>query len=101
LDFVLFVGLVSLGWHRLAAHLVCIAIVLPLSFFGQRIAFESKRKLPQQMGEFLVVTLSNVFLVQPVVLLLIPSPSIAKGAAIVVGIAWNFCWFNARVFRRV
>lgn len=100
LDFGLFVALVHWGWPKLAAHLACVALILPLSFFGQRVfAFRSLARMDRQAVEFLAVTLSNVFLVQPLVLLAVPSAPWGKVSAIVIGVTWNFLWFNLRVFR--
>lgn len=101
LDFGLFVALAHCGgWPKLGAHVACVILILPLSFFGQRvIAFRSVARMNRQAVEFLGVTLLNAFLVQPLVLLTIASPRWAKFGAIVAGIAWNFVWFNLRVFR--
>jgi putative flippase GtrA len=64
------------------------------------VAFRVRRKLTPQALEFQGVTLSNVMLVQPIVVLLVPGLLTAKLAAIFVGVTWNFCWFNRRVFAR-
>ncbi len=99
-DFGIFVLMSAwFGLSALLSHAIATSIILPISFLGQRnLAFRSQGRVNRQALEFVLVTVSNVTLVQPIVLLLVPWPIAAKVVAICVGIAWNFCWFNGLIF---
>ena len=101
LDFALFAaGVYALGWHKLLAHAASTVVILPTSFWGMRTwAFQSSGKVTKQAAEFLTVVLTNVAVCQPLVIAITPWPMVAKAAAIVAGITWNFVGFNY-VFKR-
>ncbi len=107
LDLVLFNVCLSLGLGTVASHALSTALILPLSFLGQRRAFRSGID-PFQPLRFAAVTLVGAYGVQILVLewaastlgsASIGPANLAKLAAMAAGIAWNFVLFRWLVFR--
>jgi putative flippase GtrA len=112
-DFALFLLLVGLGLHAVAANLVSTAAGMAVSFAGnRRFVFGATGDRRRELVLFVLVCGAGVWLIQPAVILgvgaalgagtnlsaLLIAP-VSKAAAIVVAAVWNFVLYRQLVFR--
>lgn len=111
IDIALFLLLTALGMAVVPANMISTGVALAFSFLVNRAyTFRSDGRIVGQAVRFLVVTLIGLWVLQPVVIWLsllwletwLPTAAallVAKLAATVVSLTWNYLLYSAVVFR--
>lgn len=106
IDILLFNLGMMFGLPPVQSHTASTALILPISFIGQRRAFRSSSKPLLQACRFLQVVVVGAFVVQVIVLFVMlaalgstpAGANASKLVAMAIGIAWNFVMFRFYVF---
>ncbi|HUD08340.1 MAG TPA: GtrA family protein [Candidatus Saccharimonadales bacterium] len=115
-DFGLYSVLLILGWMPLLANTVSTSAGMLLSFFlNRRFTFRAHHQNSrQQARRFLIVTLTGLWLLQPIIIYLVRDLSsslfhfnktrlllnlIAKLISIIFSFIWNYLWYSRFVFK--
>lgn len=110
LDFGILLILSHLGLNKFVANFISTSTAFIFSFFANRsFTFKSKKDARKQVIPFLLVTLTGLWLLQPVVIWLVSLPLgsldqtialiIAKLAATIVSLVWNYILYSRVVFK--
>ncbi len=110
IDFGILFLLNGLGLNKYIANIISTSVAFVFSFFANRsFTFKSKKDARKQAIPFLVVTLTGLWVLQPIVIwtTLLPLTSIdqnialfiAKLAATVVSLIWNYILYSRFVFK--
>lgn len=111
IDFVILFALTSAGMGLWLANIFSTSVALGFSFFANRsFTFKSTGKINRQVLPFLLVTLTGLWLWQPLVIFTVTNVIdaawgsaivllIAKTLATVVSMTWNYLLYNRVVFR--
>jgi putative flippase GtrA len=110
IDFGILFLLNSLGFNKYIANIVSTFVAFVFSFFANRsFTFKSKKDAHKQIIPFLVVTLTGLWVFQPVIIWLVLMPLqsinqtvalfIAKLVATVVSLIWNYVLYSRFVFK--
>lgn len=110
LDFSIFLTLTELGINKYFANTLSTSSALVFSFFANRsYTFSSKSDYKTQIAPFLVVTLTGLWIIQPVVIYIatyITEPThnttslvVAKLSATIASTAWNYILYSKFVFK--
>lgn len=111
IDFGILFLLNSLGFNKYIANIVSTFVAFVFSFFANRsFTFKSKKDAHKQIIPFLVVTLTGLWVFQPVIIWLVLMPLqsinqtvalfIAKLVATVVSLIWNYVLYSRFVFNK-
>ena len=111
LDFALLFLFTNLGVNKFAANYISTSVAFVFSFFANRsFTFKSKGSMKKQIIPFLVVTLSGLWIIQPIIIWLATQPLnalitndaivlfIAKLLATVASLIWNYFFYSRFVF---
>ena len=112
-DFGILLLLASIGFDRIISNYISTSVAFLLSFFLNRsYTFQSTGEMKKQIGPFLVVTLTGLWIIQPIVIgsvAWIISPTslsediitiIAKLVATITSLVWNYILYSKLVFTR-
>ena len=110
IDFGILFLLHGLGLNKYVANAISTSVAFIFSFFANRsFTFKSKNDARKQAIPFLVVTLTGLWILQPAVIWLVLLPLqgldqnialfIAKLAATVVSLVWNYILYSRFVFK--
>lgn len=114
LDFLLLFLFVNLGVNKIGANYLSTGISLIFSFFANK-SFTFKNKssnAKKQFGIFLLVTITGLWVLQPVIIWIITSTLesyvsndsyllfIAKLIATVASLTWNYLLYSRLVFKK-
>lgn len=110
IDFGILFLLHGLGLNKYVANIISTSVAFIFSFFANRsFTFKSKKDARKQIIPFLVVTLTGLWLLQPAVMWVLSLPLqgidqtialfIAKLAATVVSLIWNYILYSRFVFK--
>lgn len=110
IDFGILFLLHGLGLNKYVANIISTSVAFIFSFFANRsFTFKSKKDARKQAIPFLFVTLTGLWILQPAVIWLVLLPSqgldqnialfIAKLAATVVSLVWNYVLYSRFVFK--
>lgn len=93
--------LVNLGWDRIAANTIATGSAFVFSFFMNRtFTFKAKQgNIKKQLFLFVIITLSGLWVIQPIIISLIPNLLIGKVIATGVTLVWNYIFYNKVVFK--
>lgn len=112
IDFIVLLALTAWGMDLVIANIISTSVALTFSFFANRtFTFGSTGKKGGQILRFLLVTLVGLWVLQPIVLVLaVPvlegflsrelSIVVAKLAATVVSMVWNYLLYDSLVFKK-
>ncbi len=111
IDFGILFFLNSLGFNKYIANIASTFVAFVFSFFANRsFTFKSKKDAHKQIIPFLVVTLTGLWVFQPVIIWLVLMPLqsinqtvalfIAKLVATVVSLIWNYVLYSRFVFNK-
>lgn len=103
-----YAALVALGAPLFGAIFVATSLGLLSSYFlNHRFTFEQTAHRSSTLIHFLVVTLTGLWLLQPLMIFSlttifslhsVAALTAAKLAATAVTLVWNFCWYRTKVF---
>lgn len=110
IDFGILFILHGLGLNKYIANIISTLIAFIFSFFANRhFTFKSEKDARKQIIPFTVVTLSGLWILQPIIIwfILIPLHAIdqnaalfiAKLAATIVSLIWNYILYSRFVFK--
>lgn len=110
IDFGILFLLNGLGLNKYIANIISTSVAFIFSFFANRsFTFKSKKDARKQAIPFLIVTLTGLWVLQPIIIwiTLLPLTSIdqnialfiAKLAATVVSLIWNYILYSRFVFK--
>lgn len=112
-DFGILLLLTSIGFDRIISNYISTSVAFLLSFFLNRsYTFQSTGEMKKQIGPFLVVTLTGLWIIQPIVIGSVAwmmSPTslsedvitiIAKLVATIASLVWNYILYSKLVFTR-
>ena len=110
IDFGILFLLHGLGVNKYVANIISTSVAFVFSFFANRsFTFKSKKDARKQAIPFIIVTLTGLWILQPIViwLVLLPLQSlnqdmalfIAKLGATVVSLVWNYILYSKFVFK--
>lgn len=110
IDFGILFLLHGLGFNKYIANIISTSVAFVFSFFANRsFTFKSKKDARKQAIPFLVVTLTGLWVLQPIVIWMVLLPLqgldqnialfIAKLAATVVSLVWNYVLYSRFVFK--
>ena len=110
IDFGILFLLHSLGLNKYIANIISTSVAFIFSFFANRsFTFKSEKGASKQVIPFLVVTLTGLWILQPAVIWVVLLPLgnldqnialfIAKLAATVVSLVWNYILYSRFVFK--
>lgn len=110
IDFGILFLLHGLGVNKYIANIVSTSVAFIFSFFAnRRFTFQSKKAVRTQVIPFLIVTLTGLWVLQPIVIWLVLLPLqqldqtmalfIAKLVATVVSLVWNYVLYSRSVFK--
>ena len=110
IDFGILFLLHSLGLNKYIANIISTSVAFIFSFFANRsFTFKSEKGAGKQVIPFLVVTLTGLWILQPAVIWVVLLPLgnldqnialfIAKLAATVVSLVWNYILYSRFVFK--
>ena len=110
IDFGILFLLHGLGVDKYVANIISTSVAFVFSFFANRsFTFKSKKDARKQAIPFIIVTLTGLWILQPIViwLVLLPLQSlnqdmalfIAKLGATVVSLVWNYILYSKFVFK--
>ena len=113
LDFIILFGLVALGLDKIPANYISTTVTMVISFFiNKEFTFKSKDKTStRKFLIFIAVTAFGLWVIQPIVILFVSwllagtgwlAPVIlfvAKIAATVASLIWNYLFYSRIVFK--
>lgn len=110
IDFLLFLILTGLSVNKYLSNFASTSTAFVFSFFTNRnFTFKSKKSIKKQILPFVAVTLTGLWVLQPLVITIVTSLVqnlsesatlvLAKGLATAVTLVWNYTLYSKVVFK--
>lgn len=101
IDFTLLFILTHLGLPRVASNMMSTGVAFCFSFFANRnYTFAAKNSnIKKQIFPFIAITLFGLWIIQPIIIVLVPNLLLGKMIATAVTLVWNYTLYDRIVFK--
>ena len=102
IDFGLLFILNSFGLPRVSSNTISTGVAFIFSFFANRnFTFSANSgNIKKQMTLFIIVTLFDLWVIQPIIISLISNLLVGKIIATAVTLVWNYLFYSRLVFKK-